>query len=174
MSVSQGIASSPTIKRMAAGRMIRTIGYWFFTILIAWEMALGAYWDLFQISYVREVFTHLHLPSYFLIIMGIWKLPCAVILLMPRAVRMKEWAYAGVTFALTHAAAAGAGPWGEMLKFHWEASVVVAGFALLCQFLSVLCRNRWVAWLFATMFLGVIWVIPAIARGKVGDRSKTR
>ena len=104
MSVSQGIASSPTIKRMAAGRMIRTIGYWFFTILIAWEMALGAYWDLFQISYVREVFTHLHLPSYFLIIMGIWKLPCAVILLMPRAVRMKEWAYAGAFFTYSGAA----------------------------------------------------------------------
>jgi putative ABC transport system permease protein len=42
----------------------------------------------------------------------------------------------GVTFALTHAAAAGAGPWGEMLKFHWEASVVVAGFALLIGVVS--------------------------------------
>jgi len=104
MSVSQGIASSPTIKRMAAGRMIRTIGYWFFTILIAWEMALGAYWDLFQISYVREVFTHLHLPSYFLIIMGIWKLPCAVVLLLPGVRRMKEWAYAGFVFDFVGAA----------------------------------------------------------------------
>ena len=28
----------------------------------------------------------------------------------------------GVTFGLTRAAAAGMGPWGEMMKFRWEAS----------------------------------------------------
>jgi len=89
---------------MTTGRLIRVIGYWFFTILIAWEMALGAYWDLFQLPYVRNVFTHLHLPSYFLIIMGIWKFPCAVVLLMPGVRRMKEWAYAGAFFTYSGAA----------------------------------------------------------------------
>jgi len=79
---------------------IKKIAYWIFTALVAWEMALGAYWDLFRIQYVRDVFTHLHLPFYFLIIMGIWKLPCAVVLLMPRVPRLKEWAYAGLTFDL--------------------------------------------------------------------------
>lgn len=102
---------------MAGGRLIRAIGYWFFTILIAWEMALGAYWDLFQIPYVRNVFTHLHLPSYFLVVMGIWKLPCAVVLLMPGVRRMKEWAYAGAFFTYSGAAVLhlsvgdGAGGW---------------------------------------------------------------
>jgi uncharacterized membrane protein len=67
-------------------------------------MALGAYWDLFQTPYVRNVFTHLHLPSYFLVIMGVWKLPCAVILLTPGATRMKEWAYAGAFFTYSGAA----------------------------------------------------------------------
>jgi putative ABC transport system permease protein len=42
----------------------------------------------------------------------------------------------GVTFLLTNAAAAGAGPWGEMLKFRWEASLVVAAFALLIGVVS--------------------------------------
>jgi len=41
-----------------------------------------------------------------------------------------------VTYVLTHAAAAGAGPWGEMLKFHWEASVVVAVTAVLIGVVS--------------------------------------
>jgi hypothetical protein len=104
MAVSQRIASSPIITRMAGGRLIRAIGYWISTILIAWEMVLGAYWDLFQIPYVKDVFTHLHLPSYFLIIMGIWKLPCAVVLLAPGVRRMKEWAYAGAFFTYTGAA----------------------------------------------------------------------
>ena len=104
MAVSQRVTSSPIFTGMAAGRLIRIICYWVFTIFIAWEMALGAYWDLFQTPYVRNVFTHLHLPSYFLIVMGIWKLPCAVILLTPGATRMKEWAYAGIVFAMIGAA----------------------------------------------------------------------
>jgi ABC-type transport system involved in multi-copper enzyme maturation permease subunit len=56
-----------------------------------------------------------------------------------------------------------------------EAAIVlfasVAGFALFCQFLSALCRNRWVAWLFATMFLGLVWIVPAIARGSASQYS---
>lgn len=39
-----------------------------------------------------------------------------------------------VTFVLTHAAAAYLGPWGEMLKFHWEASLVVAFVSVLIGF----------------------------------------
>ena len=104
MAVSQRVTSYPNITSMAGGRLIRAIGYWVFTILVAWEMALGAYWDLFQIPYVRNVFTHLHLPSYFLLIMGIWKLPCAIVLLMPGVRRMKEWAYAGAFFTYSGAA----------------------------------------------------------------------
>jgi len=49
-----------------------------------------------------------------------------------------------------------------------EATIVlfasVIGFALFCQFLSTLCRNRWVAWLFASLFLILTWVLPALAR----------
>ncbi|CAN5389325.1 ABC transporter permease [soil metagenome] len=37
----------------------------------------------------------------------------------------------GVTYALTSAAAAGMGPWGAVMKFHWEASVIVAAFAVI-------------------------------------------
>jgi len=44
----------------------------------------------------------------------------------------------GFTFGLTRAAAAGAGPWGDMFKFHWEASVIVAAFALLIGLFSAL------------------------------------
>jgi len=43
-----------------------------------------------------------------------------------------------VTFALTRAAAAGLGPWGEMMKFRWEASVIVALFAVVIGFASAI------------------------------------
>ncbi|HVU54470.1 MAG TPA: DoxX family protein [Puia sp.] len=78
--------------------MMKVIGYWVFTILIACEMVIGAYWDLFQIPYVKDVFVHLHLPFYFLIIIGIWRLPCAVILLIPGLPKWKVWAYGGAFF----------------------------------------------------------------------------
>src|SRR5205085_2789348 len=37
----------------------------------------------------------------------------------------------GVTFALTRAAAAGMGPWGEALKLRWQAAVIVAAAAVV-------------------------------------------
>lgn len=37
----------------------------------------------------------------------------------------------GVTYALTKAASAGMGPWGAMMEFRWQASVIVAAFAVV-------------------------------------------
>jgi len=113
----QNFTASSLQIRASRPLLVRNIAYWVFTAFVAWEMALGAYWDLFQIPYVRDVFTHLHLPSYFLIIMGIWKLPCAIVLLIPGWPRVKEWAYAGAFFTYSGAvvlhisAGDGAGGW---------------------------------------------------------------
>ena len=37
----------------------------------------------------------------------------------------------------------------------------VIGFSLLCLFLSVVFRNRWVAWMLAYLLLIAIWIVPA-------------
>ncbi|HJZ85784.1 MAG TPA: DoxX family protein [Polyangia bacterium] len=84
---------------------LRTIGYWTCTAIIAWEMVAGSMWDLLRIEYTRGVFTHLGYPHYLLLIIGVWKLPCAVTILVPRFLRLKEWAYAGAVFNYTGAAA---------------------------------------------------------------------
>jgi hypothetical protein len=47
----------------------------------------------------------------------------------------------------------------------------VVGFALMCHFLSVLCRNRWVAWSFAMLFFGVISLVPLVARAGASQYS---
>jgi hypothetical protein len=44
-------------------------------------------------------------PAYFLTILGVWKVLSAPALLAPRLPRLKEWAYAGIFFDLTGAAA---------------------------------------------------------------------
>jgi hypothetical protein len=81
------------------------IAYWVITSIIAWEMVAGSMWDLLQIEFTRGVFDRLHYPHYLLFIIGAWKLPCAIVWLVPRFPRLKEWAYAGGFFNYTGAAA---------------------------------------------------------------------
>jgi hypothetical protein len=116
--------------------MARAVGvgaYWLLTGIVAAEMAAGSLWDMFQIPFVRGVFEHLGYPLYMLTIIGVWKLPCAVALMLPRFPRAKEWAYAGAFFNYTGAAAShafvgdAAGKWGGPLVF---ALMTVGSWAL--------------------------------------------
>jgi hypothetical protein len=47
---------------------------------------------------------HLGYPSYFVTIIGCWKVLGTVALLVPHFPRLKEWAYAGIFFNMTGAA----------------------------------------------------------------------
>jgi uncharacterized membrane protein len=101
------------------------IAYWLTTTLVAAELALGGVWDLLRTPYVRSVIEHLGYPSYFLVIIGAWKVPGALALVVPRFPRLKEWAYAGAFFTYTGAIAShlvvGDGP------DKWAAPLVFAG-----------------------------------------------
>jgi hypothetical protein len=84
----------------------RAVAYWAATAIIAAELAVGGVWDILRVEYVREVLERqLGYPTYFAVIMGAWKVPGAVVLLVPRLPRLKEWAYAGAVFTYTGAAA---------------------------------------------------------------------
>ena len=54
---------------------------------------------------VADIVTHLGYPLYFLRIIGVWKLLGGIVLLIPGYPRLKEWAYAGIFFELSGAAA---------------------------------------------------------------------
>ena len=81
------------------------IAYWVTTALVVFELVLGGVWDVLRVPQVRALFERLGYPSYFLVILGTWKLLGAVALVIPRFPRLKEWAYAGVMFDLTGAVA---------------------------------------------------------------------
>ena len=90
---------------------IRAIGYWIATILIALETLAGGIVDLthgrtgvFSGPHVVDVISSLGYPVYILLILGIWKIPGAIVLLVPGFLRLKEWAYAGIVFELSGAA----------------------------------------------------------------------
>jgi uncharacterized membrane protein YphA (DoxX/SURF4 family) len=73
--------------------------------LVIFELVLGGVWDVLRVPQVRGLIERLGYPSYFLTILGIWKLLGAIALVIPRFPRLKEWAYAGVFFDLTAAIA---------------------------------------------------------------------
>jgi uncharacterized membrane protein YphA (DoxX/SURF4 family) len=81
------------------------IAYWTTTALVVFELAWGGVWDVLRVPQVRGLIERLGYPSYFLVILGTWKLLGAVALVIPRFPRLKEWAYAGVVFDLTGAIA---------------------------------------------------------------------
>src|SRR5215467_10585459 len=56
-------------------------------------------------AFAQDLVTHLGYPPYLLTILGFWKVLGAIVILAPGLPRLKEWAYAGVFFELTGAAA---------------------------------------------------------------------
>jgi hypothetical protein len=81
----------------------RPAGYWLATAAVAGELALGGIWDIARIPLVANLVTHLGYPSYFLVLLGTWKLLGALALLVPGRPLLKEWAYAGAFFTYTGA-----------------------------------------------------------------------
>lgn len=83
----------------------RTIGYWVATGLLGFAFAAGGLADLAGSPQVLEGMAHLGYPAYVATILGVWKVLGAIALFVPRSPRLKEWAYAGIFFDLTGAAA---------------------------------------------------------------------
>ena len=92
------VSSASTLRR-------QMIAYWVTTALVVFELVLGGAWDVLRVPQASVLIERLGYPSYFLVILGIWKLLGAVALVIPKFPRLKEWAYAGVIFDLTGAVA---------------------------------------------------------------------
>ena len=82
--------------------MARKIVYWGATALVSVAL-LGSLSYLTGSEQVVAGFTKAGYPQYLRIILGIAKPVAAIVLLLPGFALLKEWAYAGVTFALTMA-----------------------------------------------------------------------
>ncbi len=82
---------------------LRAAGYWAATACVAAELGVGGVWDIARLPFVADVIAHLGYPSYFLVLLGTWKVLGAAALLVPRRPLLKEWAYAGAFFTYTGA-----------------------------------------------------------------------
>lgn len=81
------------------------VPYWIATTVAAIAFAVPGALNLIHAPHIVRDMIHLGYPSYFPTILGTWKLLGAVAILLPRQPRLKEWAYAGMIFDLTGAAA---------------------------------------------------------------------
>jgi len=78
--------------------MARAIAYWITTGLVA-LMLLGSLSYLTGNEQVVSGFAKAGYPQHLRIVLGIGKPAAAIVLLLPGLALLKEWAYAGVTFA---------------------------------------------------------------------------
>ena len=79
--------------------MGRKVVYWASTILLAAPSALGGVSYVMGAPQAVEGFAHLGYPQQLRIMLGVAKLSGAIVLLIPGVPKLKEWAYAGFTFA---------------------------------------------------------------------------
>jgi hypothetical protein len=83
----------------------KTIVYWATTGLLSVGLLGSGFAKLSAQAPLVENMNHLGFPPYLLSILGFWMVAGAIVLLVPGAARVKEWAYAGVVFQMTGAAA---------------------------------------------------------------------
>ncbi|MFI1912760.1 DoxX family protein [Nocardia sp. NPDC020380] len=93
------------IMEPARALRVRRILYRTATAAVVAEAAVGGWWDIARVSYVRDIVVHLGYPTYLLVILGVWKMLAAIVLVLPGWPLVKEWAYAGTVFVYTGAIA---------------------------------------------------------------------
>ncbi|HEY6270524.1 MAG TPA: DoxX family protein [Terriglobales bacterium] len=117
---------------------LRTIGYWVTTAIIEFELLVGGITDLIRGRAVLvagepvvDIVAQLGYPAYLLTIIGTWKLLAGVALVVPGFPRLKEWAYAGIFFEMTGAAAS------------WIATGDKTGQFIAPLFFAVIAMGSW-------------------------------
>ncbi|HXS38431.1 MAG TPA: DoxX family protein [Flavipsychrobacter sp.] len=78
--------------------------YWMATIIAAIAFIIPGVLNLIHSPHIAQDMAHLGYPAYFLNLLGTWKILGAITILIPGFKRLKEWAYAGMTFDLSGAA----------------------------------------------------------------------
>jgi uncharacterized membrane protein YphA (DoxX/SURF4 family) len=97
--------------------------YWILTGLFAFVMFGSAIPDVFMMDLAKQGFKEMQMPEYLLPFVGVAKVLGVFAILFPGRPRLKEWAYAGLTFDLigaVYSVAASGKPvenWAPMFLF---------------------------------------------------------
>src|SRR5665213_350082 len=81
----------------------KIIWYWIITGVLSFCIFSGGLFQALQLKGVVEGFKPLGYPTYFISLIGIWKMLGIIAILIPKFPLLKEWAYAGIFFCMTGA-----------------------------------------------------------------------
>ncbi|MBD2870341.1 DoxX family protein [Paenibacillus arenilitoris] len=107
--------------------------YWVSTVLLSVFLGMGAVSDAMKAPDAVALFGQLGYPEYLLPFLGIAKLLGVAAILIPGFPRIKEWAYAGLTFDLAgamYSTLAAGGPVSGALFFVAVFAVLFGSYAL--------------------------------------------
>ena len=110
--------------------LLKMVAYWVTTVLIGFTFISGGLWLLFS---GEPLDAFLGYPAYFWQILGFWKVLGGIAILVPRFPLLKEWAYAGIFFNMTGAAATRVFV-GDSAA-HIIAPLVICGIAMVSWYL---------------------------------------
>ena len=81
----------------------KKIWYWIITLLLSFCIFSGGLMQALLVKGVIDGFKPLGYPTYFISLIGIWKMLGVIAILLPGFKLLKEWAYAGIFFTMTGA-----------------------------------------------------------------------
>jgi hypothetical protein len=81
----------------------KLIWYWIITAILSFCIFSGGLAQALQVKGVVQGFKPLGYPTYFISLIGIWKVLGTIAILIPKFKLLKEWAYAGIFFTMTGA-----------------------------------------------------------------------
>jgi len=84
---------------------IRSIAYVVTTVQITIAFVGSGVANLLRLDHIAHDMMRLGYPTYFMTVLGFWKVLGALVVALPKLPRLKEWAYAGMIFDLSGAAA---------------------------------------------------------------------
>ncbi|MDB5156206.1 MAG: hypothetical protein JWR50_913 [Mucilaginibacter sp.] len=81
----------------------KLVWYWIITAILSFCIFSGGVAQAVQVKGVVEGFKLLGYPTYFISLIGVWKVLGIIAILIPKFKLLKEWAYAGIFFTMTGA-----------------------------------------------------------------------
>ena len=81
----------------------KSVWYWIITAILSFFIFSGGLAQALQVKGVVQGFKPLGYPTYFISLIGIWKMLGIIAILIPGFKLLKEWAYAGLFFTMTGA-----------------------------------------------------------------------
>lgn len=106
----------------------RKIAYLAATALLVVAFVGSGVANLLRVEHIAGDMRNLGYPSYFMSVLGTWKVLGALAVALPRWPRLKEWAYAGMFFDLTGAAISRAATHDELETILIPLMIVVVLF----------------------------------------------